>query len=170
MRNRRDEIFCTSKLILLLSDVEDFYSNDKFSEVANSFSNTFLLYLEKWSNTFLLLKVFCWTLLKNPLVWEEIQHIIKYIADVDQNIMKILDEDEHFNEFSHITNISKNKMSDWNMNLITTVERWSEVFKFVQSEGISLRNITYHFGILFSHCRYKCIYRKSIFYYKCSMD
>jgi hypothetical protein len=32
-------------------------------------------------------------------------------------------------------------MSDWNTNLITTVERWSEVFEFVQSEGISLRNI-----------------------------
>jgi hypothetical protein len=55
--------------------------------------------------------------------------------------MKILDEDEIFNEFSHITNISKNKMGDWNTNLITTVERWSEAFEFVQSEGISLRNI-----------------------------
>jgi hypothetical protein len=32
-------------------------------------------------------------------------------------------------------------MSDWNTNLITTVERWSKVFKSVQSEGISLRNI-----------------------------
>jgi hypothetical protein len=32
--------------------------------------------------------------------------------------MKVLDEDELFNEFSHITNISKNKMSDWNMNLL----------------------------------------------------
>jgi hypothetical protein len=32
-------------------------------------------------------------------------------------------------------------MSDWDTNLITTVERWSEVFEFVQSEGISLRNI-----------------------------
>jgi hypothetical protein len=113
MKRRRDENFCTSKLISLLSDVEDFYSNDEFLEVANSFSNRFLLYLEKWSNTFLLLKAFCWTLLKNPLVWEEIQHSIKYIADADQNIMKILDEDELFNKFSHITNISKNKMSDW---------------------------------------------------------
>jgi hypothetical protein len=46
--------------------------------------------------------------------------------------MKILDEDELFNEFSHITNISKKKMSDWDTNLITTVERWSEVFEFVQ--------------------------------------
>jgi hypothetical protein len=32
----------------------------------------------------------------NPLVWEEIQHSIKSIADVDQNITKILDEDELF--------------------------------------------------------------------------
>jgi hypothetical protein len=32
-------------------------------------------------------------------------------------------------------------MIDWNTNLITTVERWSEVFEFVQSEVISLRNI-----------------------------
>jgi hypothetical protein len=87
MKSKRDENFCTSKLISLLSDVEDYYSNDKFLEVANSFSNKFLLYLEKWSNTFLPLKVFCWTLLKNPLVWEEIQHSIKYIDDVDQNTL-----------------------------------------------------------------------------------
>jgi hypothetical protein len=109
MKSRRDKNFRTSKLISLLSDVEDFYSNDKFSEVANYFSNTFLLYLEKWSNTFHLLEVFRWVLLKNPLVWKEIQHSIKYIADVDQNIMKILDEDERFNKFSHITNIRKDK-------------------------------------------------------------
>jgi hypothetical protein len=32
-------------------------------------------------------------------------------------------------------------MSDWNTNLNTTVERWSEVFEFVQSKGISLQNI-----------------------------
>jgi hypothetical protein len=55
--------------------------------------------------------------------------------------MKILDKDKLFNEFSHITNISKNKMSDWNTNLITTVDRWSAVSEFMQSEGISLRNI-----------------------------
>jgi hypothetical protein len=44
LKSRRDANFHTSKLISLLSDVEDFYSSDKFSEVANSFSNTFLLY------------------------------------------------------------------------------------------------------------------------------
>jgi hypothetical protein len=99
------------------------------------------LYLEKWSNTFLPLKAFCWTVLKNPLVWEEIQHGIKYINDADQNIIKISDKEERFNKFSYITNISKNKMSDWNTHLIITVEILSEVFEFMQSEGISFRNI-----------------------------
>jgi hypothetical protein len=61
--------------------------------------------------------------IEDPLISKKIQHSIKYIADVDQNIMKILDEDELFNEFNHITNMRKNKMSDWNTDLITTVER-----------------------------------------------
>jgi hypothetical protein len=90
-----------------LSDVEDFYSNDKFSEVANPFSNAFLLFFEKLSSTFLPLKAFRWTLLKNPLVWEESQHSSKYIADADQIIMNILNEYELFNDFSHITNIRR---------------------------------------------------------------
>jgi hypothetical protein len=68
MKSRTDENFCISKLISLLADVEDFYNNDKFSDVANSLSNTFLLHLEKWSNTFLPSTAFRWTLLKNPLV------------------------------------------------------------------------------------------------------
>jgi hypothetical protein len=51
MKSRRDENVRTAKLISLLSDFEDFYSNDQFSEVANSFSNTFLLCLENGSNT-----------------------------------------------------------------------------------------------------------------------
>jgi hypothetical protein len=123
MKSRRNENFRTSKLISLLSDVGDFYSNDKFSEVANSFFDTFLLYLEKWRNTFLSLKVSRWTLLEHLLAWEKIQHSTKSIADVDQNI---IDEDELLNEFRHITNISKNKMNDWNTNLITSVERRSE--------------------------------------------
>jgi hypothetical protein len=32
-------------------------------------------------------------------------------------------------------------MSDWNTNLITAIEKWSEGFEFVQHEGISLRNV-----------------------------
>jgi hypothetical protein len=86
MKSRRDENFRTSEFISLLSNVEEFYGNDKFSKVANSFSNTFLLYLEKWSNTFLPLKAFHWTLLKDPLVWEEIQHI----SDTSLMLTKVL--------------------------------------------------------------------------------
>jgi hypothetical protein len=47
MKSRRDENFCTTKLISLLRDVEDVYINEQFTEVANSFYDTFPLYLEK---------------------------------------------------------------------------------------------------------------------------
>jgi hypothetical protein len=46
-----------------------------------------------------------------------------------------------FDEFHRVINISKNKIDDWNTNLIKAFERWSRVFEFVQSEGTSLENI-----------------------------
>jgi hypothetical protein len=48
-----------------------------------SFYNTFLLYLEKWSNNILPLNMCHWTLLNNPPTWEKILHSTKRIADVD---------------------------------------------------------------------------------------
>jgi hypothetical protein len=46
MKSRRGENLYTTKLVTLLSDVEDIYSNEQFNEVANSFYNPFLLNLE----------------------------------------------------------------------------------------------------------------------------
>jgi hypothetical protein len=46
MKSKRDEDFHTTKLVSLLSDVEDVYSHVQFMEVANSFYNTFLLNLK----------------------------------------------------------------------------------------------------------------------------
>jgi hypothetical protein len=113
MKSRIDENFCTRKLISLLSDA-DVYSNEQFTEVGNSFYNTFLVYLEKWSNNVLPLDMFHWTLLKNPPAWEEILRSAKRIADVDKNITEILDEDGIFGKFIHIANISKTRMDEWN--------------------------------------------------------
>jgi hypothetical protein len=42
MKSRRDKNSHTTKLISLLSDVEDVYSNEQFTEVASSFHDTFL--------------------------------------------------------------------------------------------------------------------------------
>jgi Tfp pilus assembly protein PilE len=39
----------------------------------------------------------------------------------------------------YIKNIRKNKIDEWNTNLIKTFERWSR--KLVQSEGILLQNV-----------------------------
>jgi hypothetical protein len=80
IKNRRDENFRTKKLISLLSHVEDVYSNEKFTQAANSFCNTFLLYLEKMSKNVLPLDMFHWTLHKNPPTWHKILHSTKHIA------------------------------------------------------------------------------------------
>jgi hypothetical protein len=93
MKSRRDENFHTTKRISILSDVDDVYSNEQFTEAASSFYNTFLLYLEEWSNSVLPLDTFHWTLLKNPRVWEKILHSTQHIVDVDKNTTKILDKD-----------------------------------------------------------------------------
>jgi hypothetical protein len=74
MKSRSDENFHATKLISLLSGVEYVYSKEKFTEVGNSFYNTLLLYLEKWSNSVLPLDMFHCTLLKNLPTWEKILH------------------------------------------------------------------------------------------------
>jgi hypothetical protein len=56
-------------------------------------------------------------------------------------------------EFVHIANISKTRMDEWNTKSLTTFERWLEIFEFVGSECISLKN-TSHFGILSCHSWY----------------
>jgi hypothetical protein len=89
MTGTRDENFRTTKLISLLSDVEDVYSNDQVTEVANSFYNTFLLYLEKLSNNVLPLVMIHWTLLRNPPAWEKILHSTKHNAMLTKNMMKM---------------------------------------------------------------------------------
>jgi hypothetical protein len=84
--------------------------------------------------------MFHWTLLKNSPIWDKILHSTKHTADVETNIMKILDEDGLFDKFIHISNISKTRMDEWNTKSLTTFERWSEIFEFVRSECISLKN------------------------------
>jgi hypothetical protein len=44
MKSSRDENFCSTKRVSLLSDVEDVYNNEQFTEVASSLYNTFLLF------------------------------------------------------------------------------------------------------------------------------
>jgi hypothetical protein len=46
VKSRRDENFHATNLISLLSDVADVYNNEQPTEAANSFYNTFLLYLK----------------------------------------------------------------------------------------------------------------------------
>jgi hypothetical protein len=40
-KNRRDEISCTTKQVLLIADFEDYYSIEKFTKITNSFYTHF---------------------------------------------------------------------------------------------------------------------------------
>jgi hypothetical protein len=73
------------------------------------------------------------------ILGEKILHSTKYIADVDKNIMNILDEDRLFDESSHIANISETRIDEWNAKSLTAFERWSEIFEFVGSECLLLK-------------------------------
>jgi hypothetical protein len=96
--------------------------NEKFTEVTISFYNTFLLYLESQNKNFLPLKEFYLTLIKNVPFWKKIQRSTKYIADFHQNMMNILDEYEFIGEFGYVKNISKNKIYEWNRNVIELIK------------------------------------------------
>jgi hypothetical protein len=72
-------------------------------------------------------------------------------------------------EFVRIANISKTRMDEWNTKSLITFERWSEIFEFVRSECISLKNtqliLEFSFAIPGTSAA-----RESIFCHKCSVD
>jgi hypothetical protein len=72
----------------------------------------------------------------NPPIWEKILDCTKHTADVDRIIKTILDEDEFFDEFIHITNVSKTRIDEWNIKSLRAFDRWSKIFKSVQSTYI----------------------------------
>jgi hypothetical protein len=82
MKSKGDENFHTTKL---WSDVEDVHSNEKYTGVANSFHNTFLLYLEKLSKNGFPLNMCHWTLLKNAVLGRKsciVQSILPVLTKV----------------------------------------------------------------------------------------
>jgi hypothetical protein len=64
----------------------------------------------------------------NPPTWEKILHSTKHIANVDRNTEKILHEEGPFHEYSHIANVNKTRIDEWNTKSFTAFERWSEIF------------------------------------------
>jgi hypothetical protein len=53
----------------------------------------------------------------------------------------MFDENGLFDKFILIATISKIRMDESNIKSLTAFERWSEIFKFVQSECTLLKNV-----------------------------
>jgi hypothetical protein len=98
----------------------------------------------------------------------KILHSRRHIANVDKNITKILDDNGLFNEFIHFSNMSKTRMVEGNTKSLTDFERWSEIFEFMRSECISLKNtqliVEFSFAIPGTSSAIE------IFYHKFSVD
>jgi hypothetical protein len=94
-KSRRDENFCTTKLISLLSDLEDVYSNEQFTQVANSLYNTFLLYLENGVTMFSHWICFIGHYLRILLLGRK-SYIVQSILPMLEKNITILDKDGLF--------------------------------------------------------------------------
>jgi hypothetical protein len=60
-------------------------------------------------------------------------------------------------------------MNEWNTKSLTTFERWSEIFKFVRSECISLKNTQLNLEFSFAIPGTTAAI-EIIFDHKCSVD
>jgi hypothetical protein len=74
IKNRKTQNFLTSSLNSMLLELEtkNKYTKNQFIEQTNEFYDTFLLYIEKWGNSFEELKIFRWTQLINCPTWNDI--------------------------------------------------------------------------------------------------
>jgi len=85
--------------MLLELETKNKYTKKQFIEQTNQFCDTFLMYIEKWGNTFEELKIFRWTQLIDCPKWNDIQKSLKFIL---QNNKKQtgwnVDEDILFDE------------------------------------------------------------------------
>jgi hypothetical protein len=93
----------------VLSDVEDVYSNEQFTEVTNSLYDTFLLHIEKWSNSVLPLDMYIGHYLRILLRGLGRNYVVQSIL----LMLAKINEDELLDEFIHIANISETRIDEW---------------------------------------------------------
>ncbi|KAL4131790.1 hypothetical protein QTP88_009047 [Uroleucon formosanum] len=109
IKNRKTQNFLTSSVNSMLLELEtkNKYTKKQFIEQTNQFYDTFLLYIEKWGNSFEELKLFRWTQLINCPTWNDIQKSLTFIL---QNNKKQtgwnVDEDILFDKYNHIVEYS----------------------------------------------------------------
>lgn len=131
LQNRLNELFLPLKMresLLKLENMEDSvnYRDNIITHVKQFYSNC-VTYLQNWSSNLSELKLFGWVNLRRQVSWAEILASCEAFKDY---IGPILNQDELFDEISLIrTNVTEDKIADWNSRNICTEDRWLELFQ-----------------------------------------
>ncbi|XP_060835436.1 uncharacterized protein LOC132929545 [Rhopalosiphum padi] len=145
IKNRKHLNFLTTNILSLLNDLKNnnMYNESSFKKSTDLFYNTFLSYVEKWGCHFDQLKIFHWVQLINCPTWENVQKCIKFLMENNRNNSNIkLDEDNLFDEFSHVEQIFKSRIHEWQKNSAKVEVKWCEIFEYTKAHNIDTTNIS----------------------------
>lgn len=145
IKNRKNLNFLTTNILSLLNDLKNnnMYNENSFKKSTDLFYNTFLSYIEKWGCHFDQLKIFRWVQLINCPTWENVQKCITFLMENNRNNSNIkLDEDNLFDEFSHVEQIFKSRIHEWQKNSAKVEVKWCEIFEYTKAHNIDTTNIS----------------------------
>ncbi|KAL4122741.1 hypothetical protein QTP88_015022 [Uroleucon formosanum] len=145
IKNRKNLNFLTTNILSLLNDLKNnnMYYENSFKKSTDLFYNTFLSYVEKWGCYFDQLKIFRWVQLINFPTWENVQKCIKFLMENNRNNSNTkLDEDNLFDEFSHVEQIFKSRIHEWQKNSAKVEVKWYEIFEYTKAHNIDTTNIS----------------------------
>lgn len=145
IKNRKNQNFLTSNILSILNDLKNnnMYDQNSFKKSTDLFYNTFLSYIEKWGCHFDELKVFRWVQLINCPTWENVQKCIQFLIEKNQNNSNLkLDEDNLFDEFSHIEQVFQSRINEWQKSSAKLEVKWCEIFEYTKAHNIDTTNIS----------------------------
>ncbi|VVC37740.1 Hypothetical protein CINCED_3A017609 [Cinara cedri] len=126
--------------MLLELETKNKYTKKQFIEQTNQFYDTFLLYIEKWGNSFEELKIFRWTQLINCPTWNDIQKSLTFILQNNKQTGWDVDEDILFDEYNHVVNAINANLKEWQNKYVCVEESWCAIYKILNSKSILINN------------------------------
>ncbi|KAF0717745.1 protein FAM200B-like [Aphis craccivora] len=132
-----DKVKASLSKLQSLNPNEDVY--DQFSLKAEKFYSSCINYLNKWSTNMNNIKLFSWICLHDLVTWNQITTSCETFKN---SLGTNLNEDQLFDEIGHLKlYLTKEKLTDWNKNNISTEDRWLEFFRFMKGKLVPVPNL-----------------------------
>lgn len=93
------------------------------------------------------IKLFSWTCLHDLVTWNQ----ITTSCETFKNYLGTnLNEDQLFDEIGHLKlYLTKEKLTDWNKNNISTEDRWLEFFRFMKGKLVPVTNLKSYVNLFY---------------------